>query len=258
MRFYTPSASEFGAVPNHENKDKLGFVFLKVVQLLTAPLLLLLSQGLSGSFPRCLLVIANNVSQRGEHLEPHQTWIREHQDKSRFYLTMIENELQNLFCDKGLLSIKLKWQTTHQPRVCDKMTNEITTWRDTAPPPHPTYARSTARPHLAAFLTFHKKETSVLNAAARFVVSIFRNHPGDDKRDAGVHREAHARRHSGVAETGRGGQPAGLAGRHTGKTGNQNNAGWVEVALKWCHPAIFTRCLDFNHLSLRSSDTSSK
>lgn len=102
---------------------------------------------------------------------------------------MIENELQMSY--KGLLSIK-----------CD-------------------------RPHInpgfvimAAFLTFHKNETSALNAAILFVV-IFRNHPGDDKRDAGVHREAHARRHSGVAETGRGGQPAGLAGRHTGKTGNQ-------------------------------------
>lgn len=66
-------------------------------------------------------------------------------------------------------------------------------------------------------------QTSVLNASVLFVVSIVRNHPGDDKRDASVDREAHAWRHSGAAETGRGGQPAGLAGRHTGKMTHGGN-----------------------------------
>lgn len=47
---------------------------------------------------------------------------------------------------------------------------------------------------------------------------IDRHHPGDDQRDTSVNGEEDAGRHSGTAETGRGGQPAGLSGSHTGRT----------------------------------------
>lgn len=138
MRFYAPSASEFGAVPNHENKDKLGFVFLKVVQLLTAPLLPLLSQGLSGSFSRCLLVIANNVAawatfrahiKRG--LENTRTSHASTGSKSSKMNT------QSILLQRSII-YKIK-VTDHTPtHVCDKMTNEIIIWGDAVLSP-PTY-----------------------------------------------------------------------------------------------------------------------
>lgn len=63
---------------------------------------------------------------------------------------------------------------------------------------------------------------------------IDRHHPGDDQRDAGVNREEDAGRYSGTAETGRGGQPAGLSGSHTGKT---------LCALCFLHQSQFKACL---------------
>lgn len=45
---------------------------------------------------------------------------------------------------------------------------------------------------------------------------IDRHHPGDDQRDTGIDGKEDAGRHSGTAETGRGGQPAGLSGGHAG------------------------------------------
>ncbi len=57
-----------------------------------------------------------------------------------------------------------------------------------------------------------------MNTVVLLVHLIDRHHPGDDQRDTSVNREADAGRHSGTAETGRGGQPTGLSGSHAGET----------------------------------------
>lgn len=58
----------------------------------------------------------------------------------------------------------------------------------------------------------------VTNTVVLRLYLIDRHHPGDDQRDTSINREEDAGRHSGTAETGRGGQPARLSGSHAGKT----------------------------------------
>lgn len=76
--------------------------------------------------------------------------------------------------------------------------------------------------------------SAVINTLVLPACLIDRHHPGDDQRDAGVNREEDAGRYSGTAETGRGGQPAGLSGSHTGKT---------LCALCFLHQSQFKACL---------------
>lgn len=72
------------------------------------------------------------------------------------------------------------------------------------------------------------------------MVSVVRDHPGDDQRDAGVHGEAIARRRPGAAEAGSGGQPAGLSGRHAGETAAFGRFSRACTATTAAAPAGFT------------------